>query len=503
LHNVLYDKGQQKKKTAIEQEVTQSSDYEDMKKQGAAATYDPTGKDIFQTAGRNLFGDEDKNIMELINTPAYNEAVKAISGATSVTPSANGLINKFATGVDPKYAYLKDNEKDMLRYLYAKGSKQTFKEYLRLLDADLNKSQTEGDIARQQDTFGKMGKFGDFAMGTASFANSFNTLPALAETAVNDVKQKLGAPYEKPDPYTPLQKPVVVKHAQRDFATRNLDPKAKLLANGVLDLTEFGVKAMVPVIGLPWASASAASETASDALVQGDTHEGAMKKAIAAGLETYVTGKAAEGLLKNAGGFIKDAKGGKIGAAGESTGDTGYDAYLKMLDEVKKARESGMTAREYAKSKGIPSTLSDEEAAVLDKYGVKMLDDGAGDSAPGKVEVPKPPEPASLDDVTARKWYLDAQSKISDLVDKTQTFEQQARKSYDLRNLFKTQTREAMENRVLAEQLNISDPILTWEEVVEKYTSKGYVGDTLYQEIINASQRSRTSVNEALGIYRK
>jgi hypothetical protein len=189
--------------------------------------------------------------------------------------------------------------------------------------------------------------------------------------------------YQRPDPYTPLQKPVVVKHAQRDFATRNLDPKAKLLANGVLDLTEFGVKAMVPVIGLPWASASAASETASDALVQGDTPEGAMKKAIAAGLETYVTGKAAEGLLKNTGGFIKDAKGGKIGAAGESTGDTGYDAYLKMLDEVKKARESGMTAREYAKSKGIPSTLSDEEAAVLDKYGVKMLDDGAGDGTPG------------------------------------------------------------------------------------------------------------------------
>jgi hypothetical protein len=135
---------------------------------------------------------------------------------------------------------------------------------------------------------------------------------------VNDVKQKLGAPYEKPDPYTPLQKPVVVKHAQRDFATRNLDPKARLLANGVLDLTEFGVKAMVPVVGLPWASASAASETANRALVQGDTNEGAMKKAVAAGLGTYVTGKAAEGLLKNAGGFIKDAKGGKIGAAGEA-----------------------------------------------------------------------------------------------------------------------------------------------------------------------------------------
>jgi hypothetical protein len=162
-----------------------------------------------------------------------------------------------------------------------------------------------------------------------------------------------------------LQKPVVVKHAQRDFATRNLDPKARLLANGVLDLTEFGVKAMVPVVGLLWASASAASETASDALVQGDTHEGAMKKAIAAGLETYVTGKAAEGLLKNTGGFIKDAKGGKIGAAGNDNilekanyaqtdyrtdfSKTGQQIYsklagkpIKTIDDLTNALKSGL-----------------------------------------------------------------------------------------------------------------------------------------------------------------
>jgi hypothetical protein len=50
-----------------------------------------------------------------------------------------------------------------------------------------------------------------------------------------------------------------------------------------------------------------------------------------------------------------------------------------MLDDVEQTKESGMTARDFAKSKGIPSTLSDEEAAILDKYGVKMLDDSAGD----------------------------------------------------------------------------------------------------------------------------
>jgi hypothetical protein len=55
-----------------------------------------------------------------------------------------------------------------------------------------------------------------------------------------------------------------------------------------------------------------------------------------------------------------------------------------MLEEVKQANKSGVTAWNYAKSKGILSTLSDSEAAIFDKYGVKMLDDGAGDGTPVK-----------------------------------------------------------------------------------------------------------------------
>jgi hypothetical protein len=51
-----------------------------------------------------------------------------------------------------------------------------------------------------------------------------------------------------------------------------------------------------------------------------------------------------------------------------------------MLDEVEQAKKSGMTAREYALSKGVPSSLTDEEAAFLDNYNVRMLNEGAGEN---------------------------------------------------------------------------------------------------------------------------
>ena len=53
-----------------------------------------------------------------------------------------------------------------------------------------------------------------------------------------------------------------------------------------------------------------------------------------------------------------------------------YNAYLEMLDELDAARKSGMTAREYAMSKGVPSSLSDEDAAIWDEMELRMEDAG-------------------------------------------------------------------------------------------------------------------------------
>jgi hypothetical protein len=43
---------------------------------------------------------------------------------------------------------------------------------------------------------------------------------------------------------------------------------------------------------------------------------------------------------------------------------------------------------------------------------------------------------------------------------------------------------------------------MTWEQVVSKY-AKRYSGNALYQEIINASQRSNADVNKLLDVLPK
>jgi uncharacterized protein YkwD len=109
-------------------------------------------------------------------------------------------------------------------------------------------------------------------------------------------------------------------------------------------------------------------------------------------------------------------------------------------------------------------------------------------------------KPGTLSNLDARQWYLEQESKIPNMIDKNLSLEDQAKQAFDLRNQFRTQARDLMSDRDLAASLNKADPNLTWEQVVQKYSDKGFKGDALYQEIINAAQRSRTSVNESLGL---
>ena len=109
-------------------------------------------------------------------------------------------------------------------------------------------------------------------------------------------------------------------------------------------------------------------------------------------------------------------------------------------------------------------------------------------------------EPGTLSNVDARKWYLEQEAKIPDLIDNSLPLEQQARQAFDLRNQYRTQARELMSDRQLAESLYATDPNLTWEQIVQKQIDKGLSGDDNYKAIIESSQRSRTSVNQSLGL---
>jgi len=106
----------------------------------------------------------------------------------------------------------------------------------------------------------------------------------------------------------------------------------------------------------------------------------------------------------------------------------------------------------------------------------------------------------SLSNVEARTWYLEQEKTIPSLLNKNATLEQQARQASELRNQFRTQSRELMADTEEAATLYWRYPNLTWEQVVKKYSDKGFEGDSLWEEIINSSQRSRSSTNKSLGL---
>ena len=62
------------------------------------------------------------------------------------------------------------------------------------------------------------------------------------------------------------------------------------------------------------------------------------------------------------------------------------------------------------------------------------------------------------------------------MIDDSLPLEQQARQAFDLRNQYRTQTRELMSDRKLAESLYATDPNLTWEQVIQKQVDKGLSG---------------------------
>lgn len=147
-------------------------------------------------------------------------------------------------------------------------------------------------------------------------------------------------------------------------------------------------------------------------------------------------------------------------------------------------------AYENALKNGSGSGLTEEEQYGIARIDIETNKNRIGDNL----------KPGTFSNVEARQWYLEQEMKIPDLIDKNLSLEQQAKQAFDLRNQFRTQARELMSDRQLAESLNITDPNRSWEQIVQRQIEKGFAGDDIYREIIESSQRSRTEVNKSLGL---
>lgn len=75
-----------------------------------------------------------------------------------------------------------------------------------------------------------------------------------------------------------------------------------------------------------------------------------------------------------------------------------------------------------------------------------------------------------------------------------------------MRNSFRTEVRTLMQDRITADRLFMEETNTTWKQLVNKTSTKlsqqgiSPSPDRIYQEIIKSSQRSRSSVNKALGV---
>jgi RHS repeat-associated protein len=106
----------------------------------------------------------------------------------------------------------------------------------------------------------------------------------------------------------------------------------------------------------------------------------------------------------------------------------------------------------------------------------------------------------TMNNVEARSWYLTQEKAIPRLIDESASLEGQARQAFSLRNEFRTEARNLMSDRKAAADLMKTDPNQTWNQVVRKYTDRGFKGDDLWKQIIGSSQRSRQTVNQSLGL---
>lgn len=91
--------------------------------------------------------------------------------------------------------------------------------------------------------------------------------------------------------------------------------------------------------------------------------------------------------------------------------------------------------------------------------------------------------------------------KIPDLIDKSSSIEKQAREAFELRNSFRTITRDMMKDQKTRKELDKSDPNKTFEELLEsKMKRKGLTREEAIADILRTATKTRNSVNKKLGL---
>lgn len=107
----------------------------------------------------------------------------------------------------------------------------------------------------------------------------------------------------------------------------------------------------------------------------------------------------------------------------------------------------------------------------------------------------------SLDNITVRKWYTAHDNKIPELIDNSLPLEDRARQAFELRNAFRTQARELMQDQETRKVLDTEHPNKTFEETIQdKMIRKGLSRDEALSDIIKTATKTNKVVNKKLGL---
>ena len=106
-----------------------------------------------------------------------------------------------------------------------------------------------------------------------------------------------------------------------------------------------------------------------------------------------------------------------------------------------------------------------------------------------------------LSDREARQWYLEQDRRIPEMIDKSLPLEEQAKQAFELRNKFRTQTRDLMKDQEKRKKLDREEPNKSFEELIDKkMREKKLSREEAYKDIIKTASKTRKNVNEKLGL---
>lgn len=153
-----------------------------------------------------------------------------------------------------------------------------------------------------------------------------------------------------------------------------------------------------------------------------------------------------------------------------------------------------------------PSLINKPQIQTVDRTWKRNPAPPPGTSTPdpvGKLGLPNY-NSGSLSDEEARDVYAHGELRMRELNDQLikqgLSAEERAKIMFDQRNSLRSWVRDLMRDRAEAADITAKNPNLTWAEIVAQRRARGLEGDALYDSIIESSTRSRTSVNDALGI---